>query len=236
MRKRVERRTGEPRAVQEVFARLSELYPDASTELVYADPFQLLVAVILSAQCTDERVNQTTPALFARFPTPEALAGAKLPEIERLIHSCGFFRAKAKALKGMAQALLERFEGRVPRSLEELVQLPGVGRKTASVILNQAFDLPAIAVDTHVARVSQRLGWAKSEDPVKIESELKALLPESQWAAVNGRLILHGRRLCKARKPLCEQCPVSDHCAYFRATRARANVTRRGAASPRSRA
>jgi len=205
-----------PESVEPVLRALLNLYPDPRTELTYADPFQLLVAVILSAQCTDARVNQTTPALFARYPTAERLSAAAQSDVEALIHSCGFFRAKAKAIIGAARGIVERFGGRVPRSIEELVTLSGVGRKTASVVLNQAFDLPAIAVDTHVARVSHRLGWTRHENPVKIESDLKTLVPEARWAQINGLLILHGRALCKARRPLCGQCPVSARCAYFR--------------------
>lgn len=198
-----------------VFEELLRLYPVHSTELTYDGPFQLLAAVILSAQCTDARVNQTTPALFAAFPTPEAMATAPLPRLEKLIHACGFYRMKAKALKEMAASLVEKFGGRVPKTMEELISLRGVGRKTASVVMNQAFDIPAIAVDTHVKRVAHRLGWTRNTDPVKIESDLKKLLPEKYWGPVNGLLILHGRRICKARKPLCGECTIRDHCAFF---------------------
>lgn len=204
-----------PKELEKVFKQLTDLYGEAKTELTYEDPFQLLVAVILSAQCTDERVNLTTPALFARFPTADRLAKASLPEVEKLIHSCGFYRAKAKAITQTARDLVEKFNGRVPHTLEELTTLRGVGRKTASVVMNQAFDLPAIAVDTHVSRVSQRLGWASHTDPVKIEMQLRDLIPMPLWAKVNGLLILHGRRICKARKPLCNECPVNHACMYF---------------------
>ncbi len=207
-----------------VFEELKRLYPVHSTELTYDGPFQLLAAVILSAQCTDARVNQTTPALFAQFPTPEAMAQAPLPSIEKLIHACGFYRMKAKALKEMAGSLVEKFGGQVPQTIEELVALRGVGRKTASVVLNQAFGLPAIAVDTHVKRVAHRLGWTRNTDPVKIETDLKKILPEDLWAPVNGLLILHGRRICKARKPLCGECTLRDHCAFFRGTRGSATM------------
>jgi len=204
-----------PADIQSVFEKLKAEFKDPRTELTYDGPFQLLIAVILSAQCTDARVNKTTPELFRRFPTPKALAGADPKEIEKLIHSCGFYRAKTKAIMTTAGDLVDKFKGKVPGSLDELVSLAGVGRKTASVVLNQAFDVPAIAVDTHVKRVAQRLGWAQSEDPVKIEFELRDLLPENLWASVNGFLILHGRKTCKARNPLCESCPISAYCRYY---------------------
>lgn len=207
-----------------VFEELLRQYPSHSTELIYKGPFQLLAAVILSAQCTDARVNQTTPALFAEFPTPEAMAAAPLPRIETLIHACGFYRMKAKALKEMAASLVEKFGGKVPHTMEALTSLRGVGRKTASVVMNQAFDLPAIAVDTHVKRVAHRLGWTRNTDPVKIETDLKKILPEKYWGPVNGLLILHGRRICKARKPLCGECSIRDNCAFFRRTRGSATM------------
>jgi endonuclease III len=202
--------------VLDVFTRLKKEYPDAKTELTYESPFQLLVAVILSAQCTDQRVNLTTPALFKRFPTPKALAKATQSEVETLVKSCGFYRMKAKAIIKTAKDLTEHFNGNVPGTLEELVTLSGVGRKTASVVLNQAFDVPAIAVDTHVKRVSHRLGWSHTSDAVKIEHELRDLIPIQHWSEVNGLLILHGRRICKARKPLCLECPVNHACVFFK--------------------
>jgi endonuclease III len=202
------------KSVQECFRILKEDYPDSSTELTYDTPFQLLVAVILSAQCTDARVNLTTPTLFKRFSTAEAMSKAKPAELEKLIHSCGFYRNKAKSLLSMSQDLVERFKGKVPGTLDELVTLAGVGRKTASVILNQAFDEPAIAVDTHVNRVANRLGWVNSKDPVKVEMQLRELLPREIWSEVNGLLILHGRRICNARKPLCGSCRLRPYCVY----------------------
>ncbi len=198
-----------------VFRELAAEYPDVKTELTYSGPFQLLVAVVLSAQCTDSQVNKATPALFERFPDARSLATGKPSEIEKLIHSCGFFRMKARALKSLSQDLINRFGGVVPKTLDELTSLRGVGRKTASVVLNQAFGLPAIAVDTHVSRVSQRLGWAQSKTPEKIEFELRKLFPENTWSALNGTLILHGRRVCKARKPLCDECSVRKQCLFF---------------------
>lgn len=205
--------------VQEIFKRLSKEYPNPKTELVYADPFQLLVSVILSAQCTDAQVNRATPGLFAQFPSPQTLAKAPLPTVEKLIHSCGFYRMKAKAITATAQDIVSKFGGKIPGTLEDLITLRGVGRKTASVVLNQAFDIPAIAVDTHVMRVSQRLGWAKHTTAEKIEWELRELLPMPLWSSVNGLLILHGRRICKARKPLCEECSIRNFCAYYRKTK-----------------
>jgi len=198
-----------------VFSLLEKQYPDARTELRYENPFQLLIAVILSAQCTDERVNKTTPELFRRFRTANELGNATQAAVENLIRSCGFYRMKAKAIINTSKDLVERFGGKVPRTMDELTSLRGVGRKTASVVLNQAFDLPAIAVDTHVKRVSHRLGWAHHPNPEKIERELCELIPKHLWSRVNSMLILHGRRLCKARKPLCPECPVQEYCPYF---------------------
>lgn len=203
-------------SIRFVMNTLLERYGTFETELSYANPFQLLIAVILSAQTTDERVNEVTPELFRRFPTPQKLADAELPEIEAIVRPTGFFRQKSKMIQKTAASLVERFGGVVPQTIDELTTLSGVGRKTASVVLNQAFDVPAIAVDTHVRRVALRLGWAKSYEPEKIERELMDLVPKELWSAINGLLILHGRRLCGARKPLCPECPVRDHCATGR--------------------
>lgn len=206
-------------SVSRVLQALHMVYPGARTELKYEDPFQLLVSVILSAQCTDDRVNQVTPILFAKYPGPSELGSAKSQDVEKIIHSCGFFRVKAKSIIGASQSLVEKFNGEVPKTLEDLVTLRGVGRKTASVVLNQAFDIAAIAVDTHVKRVSCRLGWASSSDPTKIEFELRELIPMNLWIQVNSLLILHGRRICKARKPLCERCSVTEDCFFYRGAR-----------------
>lgn len=203
-------------SVQFVFKTLDTLYPGAETELSYENPFQLLIAVILSAQCTDERVNRVTPHLFGKYPDAPALSQAKPEDVEKIIHSCGFFRQKTKSIINTAKDLVERFGGAIPRTLEELTTLRGVGRKTASVVLNQAFDLPAIAVDTHVKRVSHRLGWTKNTDPEKVEFDLRDLVPETQWASINSLLIFHGRRLCHARAPKCSECPVKGHCAHYK--------------------
>jgi endonuclease-3 len=194
---------------------LAKEYPGSVKELCalnHDGPFQLLVATILSAQTTDERVNLVTPALFAAYPTPEALAAAPLEELEERIRSTGFYRNKAKALKGMAQALVERFGGDVPSAMDDLVTLPGVGRKTANVVRSVAMGLPGLPVDTHVGRVTRRLGLTTQTDPVKVELELNALVPEPERGALSLRLILHGRRVCKARTPLCDDCVLVDIC------------------------
>ncbi|MCO5331630.1 MAG: endonuclease III [Ilumatobacteraceae bacterium] len=191
---------------------LAEEYPEAVCELDHRNPFELLAATILSAQCTDARVNMVTPALFARYPDPLSLAGADLPELEEIIRSTGFYQSKAKNLVGMAQALVERFGGEVPTKLEDLVTLAGVGRKTGNVVRSVAFDLPGLPVDTHVLRLSKRLGLTASDDPVKVEAELGALLPRKEWGDFSLRVILHGRRVCDARKPRCSECLLEPLC------------------------
>lgn len=192
---------------------LRAAYNDAECALRHDSPFQLLVATILSAQCTDERVNLVTPALFARCPTPAAMAKIPLPELETIIQSTGFFRNKAKNLKACAQGLVESHGGEVPQDLESLVKLPGVGRKTANVVLGTAFGLPTgVVVDTHVQRISQRLGLTRNTDPVRIEQDLMGLLPADEWINYSHRMIHHGRQICKARKPLCDRCPLAHFC------------------------
>lgn len=194
-------------------AALAAAYPAARCELDFRDPYQLLVATILSAQCTDARVNLVTPALFARFPHARALAVAGQGEVEELIRSTGFFRSKAKALIAMAQAVVERHAGEIPADMEALTALPGVGRKTANVILGTAFGVASgVVVDTHVARLSRRLGLTHHDDPEKIERDLMRVFPRERWIAVGHALIIHGRRVCTARKPRCPECPVHDHC------------------------
>jgi endonuclease-3 len=195
-----------------VMAGLARLYPDAACALVHANPLQLLVATILSAQCTDNRVNLVTPELFARYPTAQDFAAAEIPELEERIRTTGFFRNKAKNIKAACAAIVERFHGEVPRTLDDLVTLPGVGRKTANVVLGNAFATPGITVDTHVGRLSRRLGFTVHTDPVKVERDLMALIPRESWTAVSHELILHGRAICFARKPLCEKCALSPHC------------------------
>lgn len=192
---------------------LAQHYGDVTCALNHDSPFQLLVATILSAQCTDERVNATTPELFRRFPTPQKLAEASQEDVEKIIRSLGFFRAKATNIRGMARTLLDRHHGEIPNSLEELVELPGVGRKTANVLLGTAFGIPTgVVVDTHVRRITNLLGLVDSKDPVKIEQQLIALLPDSEWIDFSHRLIHHGRRICIARRPQCAHCPLLSLC------------------------
>ena len=192
---------------------LAKTYANAECALKHDNPFQLLAATILSAQCTDERVNMVTPALFAKYPTPAALAASQQADVEKIIQSTGFFRAKATNLRGMAQALVNQFGGELPRTLDEMVSLPGVGRKTANVVLGTAFGLPTgVVVDTHVKRLTRLLGLTKNLDPVKIEHDLAALLPKSEWINFSHRLIHHGRRICNARKPNCPECPLLKLC------------------------
>ena len=200
---------------RETVARLAAEYPGEARELCalrHDGPFQLLVATILSAQTTDERVNQVTPSLFRRYPSPADLSAADPEEVEELIRPTGFFRSKAHSLVTMAQALEERYGGQVPVAMEDLVTLPGVGRKTANVVRSVAYGLPGLAVDTHVGRLSRRLGLTEHDDPVKVESDLNALVPTSQRGALSLRLILHGRSVCQARRPRCERCILNDFC------------------------
>jgi len=205
---------------RQILSRLARVYPDARTELRFDTPLDLLVATILSAQCTDERVNAVTAELFPRYRRAQDWAGVPLPDLERLIHSTGFFRAKARSISGMARALVERHGGEVPRTLDELVALPGVGRKTANVVLGNAFGIPALAVDTHVFRVSQRLGLARGAAPEKIHDQLCLVLPQPGWTQASHLLILHGRRVCFARKPACPTCPVVALCPWAGKTKA----------------
>ena len=206
---------GAKKRAEEVVRRLAEEYPGDARDLcalVHDNPYQLLVATILSAQSTDETVNKVTPAVFARYPTPADLAHADPAEVEALVHSSGFFRAKTRSLIGMASALEERFGGEVPRELEELVTLPGVGRKTGNVIRSVGFDLPGLPVDTHVGRLSRRLKLTDQSDPVKAERDLDVLVPPEERGRLSLRLILHGRRVCTARRPRCDECVVADIC------------------------
>jgi endonuclease III len=190
-------------------------YPNAHCELDFADPLQLLVATILSAQTTDVRVNQVTPVLFAKYSTAADYAGADRSEMESIVASSGFFRAKTNSLMGMAQALCDRFGGEVPGRLEDLVTLPGVGRKTANVVLGNAFGVPGLTVDTHFGRLSRRFGWTEHLDPVKVESDVAALIPRQEWTDLSHRMIWHGRRRCFARKPACGACPVAAWCPAY---------------------
>jgi endonuclease-3 len=203
------------RKVQAILALLDQHYPDAHCTLNYRTPLELLVATMLSAQCTDERVNQVTPNLFRKYPDARAYAEVSLEELETDIRSTGFYRNKAKHIQSCCQQLRSKFGGQVPADLETLVKLPGIGRKTANVVLGNAYQVPGIVVDTHVGRVSQRLGLTACDDPVKIEQDLMGLVPQERWVQFSHQLILHGRTLCLARKPRCETCPLSPHCAYF---------------------
>jgi endonuclease-3 len=214
-----------------IMAALARLYPDAECALIHENALQLLVATILSAQCTDKRVNLVTPALFARYPTARDFAEAKLPELQELIKTTGFFRNKAKNIKAACTAIVEKFAGEVPSRLDDLVTLPGVGRKTANVVLGNAFATPGITVDTHVGRLSRRLGFTKQTDPVKVERELMELIPRESWTSFSHELILHGRAICHARKPLCSACSLSEHCPKIgvaEAARSAPKTSRRG--------
>jgi endonuclease-3 len=198
-----------------VYRVLTKNYPNVRCELNYANPFQLLVATVLSAQCTDKRVNQTTPALFKKYNTIKKMAEADQKDIERLVKSTGFFRAKAKNIKGLSQSLMIEFDGKVPDNLDDLITLPGVGRKTANVVLGHAFGIPGITVDTHFGRLSRRFGWTKLTDPVKVEFEVANLIPEKEWTNLSQRMIWHGRRVCHSRKPACGACALAKLCPSF---------------------
>lgn len=199
------------RAVRE----LAATYPDVRCELDFSSPFELLVATILSAQTTDRRVNAVTPTLFAAYPTPEALAAADVSQLEAIVAPTGFYRVKARTIVEMSQALLERFDATVPRRLDELVTLPGVGRKTANVVLGEAFGVPGITVDTHVSRLARRLGLTESADPVVIEKDLGSLIARKDWTPASQLMIWHGRRRCHARRPACGACPLARVCPSF---------------------
>lgn len=204
-----------PAVVTRIFDALDRHHPNADTELAHRNAFELLTATMLSAQSTDARVNLVTPRLFERFPDARALAGASLPELEKLILSTGFFRQKAKSLIGMASILVAEHGGKVPASMDALVKLPGVGRKTANVVLGHALGVPGLPVDRHVLRVANRIGLVMNDDPVKVEAQLCAMLPPKRWTRASDALILHGRRICKP-KPLCQICNVRSDCDFYR--------------------
>jgi len=208
-------RTALVRRARRIDRELARLYPDAHIELNFGSPLELLVATILSAQATDRKVNEVTRVLFTRYRTAADYAAADEAELERLIRPTGYFRAKAKTLISVGQALCDRFAGEVPGTLQELVTLPGVGRKTANVVLGDAFGKPAIVVDTHVARLARRFGWTTQTDPDKIEQDVAALLPRREWTAASHRVIWHGRRVCHARRPACGACGVARWCPSF---------------------
>ncbi len=205
-----------------VLEQLEKHYPKAHVTLDFTNPLELLVATVLSAQCTDVRVNQVTPALFKKYPTAGDYAKAPLEELEADIRSTGFYHQKAKSIKGICQTLVEKYGDQVPGVLEELVQLPGVGRKTANVILGNAFGLPGIVVDTHCGRVAQRIGLTREKDPVKIEFDLMPLVPKARWVKFSHQMIWHGRSICTAKNPKCPQCPILPYCDYGQAAMAKA--------------
>jgi endonuclease III len=194
---------------------LADMYPDAHCELDFTTPLELLVATILSAQCTDKRVNMVTPTLFARYPTASDYAAADREEVEKIIQSTGFFRAKTNSIIKLGQELCDHHGGEVPRTIEELVKLPGVGRKTANVVLGNAFDVPGITVDTHFSRLVRRFGWTTETDPVKIEYEIGELIPRKDWTILSHRLIWHGRRICHSRRPACGACALARLCPSY---------------------
>jgi endonuclease III len=208
-------RTALVRRARRINRELALIYPDAHTELNFTSPLELLVATILSAQTTDKRVNLVTPVLFARYATAADYAAADRGEVEKIIQSTGFFRAKTTSLIGLGQALCDRYGGEVPGRLRDLVTLPGVGRKTANVVLGDAFGVPGITVDTHFARLSRRFGWTVQDDPVKIEHEVGSLIPRKEWTLLSHRLIWHGRRVCHARGPACGACELAALCPSF---------------------
>ena len=210
-----ETRLGLVRRARQINRILAETYPDAHCELNFETPFQLLVATVLSAQTTDVRVNLTTPGLFAKYPGPEDMAAANPEDLEAILKPTGFFRAKTKSVMGLSNALLDRFDGEVPRTLDELVKLPGVGRKTANVVLGNAFDVPGITVDTHFGRLTRRFRWTADTDPVKVEHEVAELIPKKDWTILSHRLIWHGRRICHSRRPACGVCPLARLCPSF---------------------
>jgi endonuclease-3 len=224
-----------PAVAKRILEALERQYPNAGTELHYSNAFELLVATMLSAQSSDQRVNEVTPKLFARYPNARALARADVHELEEIIRPTGFFRQKARALIGMAQALVEKYGGEVPATMEALTSLPGVGRKTASVVLGHALGVPALPVDRHVLRVANRLGLTHSTDPVKVEADLAALYPPEQWTKLSDCLILHGRRICRPTKPKCSICNARQYCDYFLSGGAAVTVkTARRAAATRT--
>jgi endonuclease-3 len=215
--KALNRRSPKAERAPEIRRRLEKAYPDAHCALDFTNPYELTVATILSAQCTDKRVNMVTPTLFAKYPGPAALAAAKPEDVEEIIKSTGFFRAKTKSLIGMATAVDEKHGGEIPRAMNDLVKLPGVGRKTANVVLGNAFQIDeGVVVDTHVTRVSQRLALTRQTDPVKIEQDLMKLFPREGWTLLSHLFIEHGRQVCDARKPKCEVCPLADLCPSSR--------------------
>jgi endonuclease-3 len=203
------------RRARRINRELALVYPDAHCELDFTSPFELLVATVLSAQTTDVRVNMVTPTLFAKYPTARDLAAADREDVETIIQSTGFFRAKTQAIMGLSQAIVERFDGEVPGRLKDLVTLPGVGRKTANVVLGNAFDVPGLTVDTHFSRLARRFGWTTNTDAEKVESDVAALIPKREWTILSHRLIWHGRRCCHSRRPACGACALARLCPSY---------------------
>ena len=208
-------RTALVRRARRINRELAEMYPDAHTELNFSTPLELLIATVLSAQTTDKRVNLVTPVLFARYRTAADYAAANREDIEKIIQSTGFYRAKTTSIIALGQALCDRFGGEVPRKMKDLVTLPGVGRKTANVVLGSAFGIPGITVDTHFGRLARRFGWTTETDPVRVEAEVGSLFPRSEWTMLSHRVIWHGRRVCHARRPACGACGVAHWCPSF---------------------
>lgn len=198
--------------IKKILVVLRREYPNAKTPLIHKDPLQLLVATILSAQCTDERVNKVTPALFRKYKTAHDFAGARQADLEKMIHSTGFYKAKAKNIIGCCKMIVEKHGGKVPKSLEEMVLLPGVGRKTANVVLGEIWGIPGVVVDTHVKRLTYRMGLTKNTDPVKIEQDIMRLLPPKDWNDFSICVVFHGRQVCFARNPMCDRCPINKLC------------------------
>jgi endonuclease-3 len=203
------------RRARRINRELAQLYPDAHCELDFTTPLELSVATILSAQCTDKRVNEVTPALFRRYRSAADYAGADVAELEEMIRSTGFFRNKTKSIMGLGRALVERFDGDVPNNLADLVSLPGFGRKTANVVLGNAFGIPGLTIDTHFGRLARRFAWTENTDPVKVEADVAALIPAAEWTILSHRVIWHGRRVCFARKPACGACPLARLCPAY---------------------
>ena len=197
----------------EIIKKLKAYYPESTCSLDFATPFQMVVAVMLSAQCTDDRVNKTTPSLFEKYPTPQDICTLDISELEQIIHPCGFYRNKAKSIKAMAKEIMEKYNGQVPQTMEELMSLPGVGRKSANVIMLEAFNNPqGIAIDTHAKRIANRVGLSKEKTPEKIEQEILKLIPKEYYKDVNHLLVWHGRKICDARNPKCIECPIKEFC------------------------
>ncbi len=206
---------GDRKQAQSIYRVLSKHYPEVDCELDFRTPFQLLVATVLSAQCTDKRVNQVTRVLFKKYGTAEKMSTAPIKDLEKIVYPTGFFRAKAKNIKELSKILVKNYKGKVPPEQALLVQLPGVGRKTANVVLGHAFGIPGITVDTHFGRLSRRFGWSDSMDPVKVEEEVGKLIPEKEWTNLSQRMIWHGRRICHSRNPACAACPLESKCPSF---------------------